>query len=256
MKARSLYLKIVLVALALTASLWAQDGLEGALSRANLASPANLGMPFSQTLGAADFDGDNKPDGAVFIDHGRLWSQSSFRTIELHLTGHGNTNLITCTNTIKGRVAGIRMRRTPDERLYSSGSRDACYWTQCFVSLGDPDAEDFMRRRDTNLANGGHHPDQQLGRLGARFYPGQRGRYPDDYRRQAINELPRQLPPSTASGQDLFGFTLFNQPDYLNLYNAQHGTGTLTALPYNSWYKCYDGMHNWNQLRPAPYDGI
>ncbi len=27
-------------------------------------------------------------------------------------------------------------------------------------------------------------------------------------------------------------------------------------LPYNSQYKCYDGMHNWNQLQPAPYDGM
>ena len=21
-------------------------------------------------------------------------------------------------------------------------------------------------------------------------------------------------------------------------------------------YKCYDGMHNWNQFQPAPYDGM
>ena len=36
------------------------------------------------------------------------------------------------------------MSRTPDERLYSSGSHDSFYWTQCYVSLGDPDGEDFM----------------------------------------------------------------------------------------------------------------
>ena len=35
------------------------------------------------------------------------------------------------------------MSRTPDQRLYSSGSRDAYAWTQCYVSIGDPDGEDF-----------------------------------------------------------------------------------------------------------------
>jgi hypothetical protein len=61
---------------------------------------------------------------------------------------------------------------------------------------------------------------------------------------------------------DLFFYSLQNQPDYLNLYNAQHAvpgtlntTATGTALPNNSQFKCYDGMHNWNQLQPAPYDG-
>jgi hypothetical protein len=56
---------------------------------------------------------------------------------------------------------------------------------------------------------------------------------------------------------DLFYFTLYNQPEYLDFYNSQHTTGaTITQLPYNSQYKCYDGMHNWNQVQPAPYDGM
>jgi Bacterial Ig domain/Abnormal spindle-like microcephaly-assoc'd, ASPM-SPD-2-Hydin len=58
------------------------------------------------------------------------------------------------------------------------------------------------------------------------------------------------------STADLFFFTLYNQPNYLNLYNSQHGGPAQTPLPYNSQYKCYDGMHNWNQLQPAPYDGM
>jgi hypothetical protein len=60
------------------------------------------------------------------------------------------------------------------------------------------------------------------------------------------------------SAADLFYFTLYNQPQYLDYYNnVQHGTATTpTALPYNSQFKCYDGMHNWNQLQPAPYDGM
>jgi hypothetical protein len=55
---------------------------------------------------------------------------------------------------------------------------------------------------------------------------------------------------------DLFYFSLYNQPNYLNFYNSQHGGPALTALPGNSQFKCYDGMHNWNQLEPAPYDGM
>ena len=35
-----------------------------------------------------------------------------------------------------------------------------------------------------------------------------------------------------------------------------HGGPAAPALPDNSQYKCYDGMHNWNQLQPAPYDGM
>jgi hypothetical protein len=93
MKSRSLALKIVVTALALTASsLWAQDGFQGALGRVNL-TPLNLGTAFSRTLAAADFDGDNKPDGAILIDYGWLRPQSSSRKIELHFTSRGNTVL-------------------------------------------------------------------------------------------------------------------------------------------------------------------
>ena len=60
-----------------------------------------------------------------------------------------------------------------------------------------------------------------------------------------------------ATNQDLFFFTLFDQPNYLDWYNAIHSTPATTphALPYNSQFKCYDAMHIWNQLQPAPYDG-
>jgi hypothetical protein len=61
------------------------------------------------------------------------------------------------------------------------------------------------------------------------------------------------------STSDPFYFSLENQPNYLDYYNnVEHsgGTGSATSLPYNSQYKCYDGMHNWNQLQPAPYDGM
>ncbi len=55
--------------------------------------------------------------------------------------------------------------------------------------------------------------------------------------------------------QDLFFFTLYDQPQYLDWYNSLHNGGTLHTLPYNSQYKCYDAMHIWNQVQPAPYDG-
>jgi hypothetical protein len=53
---------------------------------------------------------------------------------------------------------------------------------------------------------------------------------------------------------DLFFFSLYNQPQWLDVYN--HGATATTPLPNNSQFKCYDGMHNWNQIQPAPYDGM
>ena len=87
-----------------------------------------------------------------------------------------------------------------------------------------------------SLEAGGHHQDHQLGRLGAGL-PG---------RRHAQHELPRASPP-----RDLFYLhALEHQPH--DVYNP-----STTALPNrNSQFKCYDGMHNWNQLQPAPYDGM
>ncbi len=59
----------------------------------------------------------------------------------------------------------------------------------------------------------------------------------------------------TGTNADLFFFSLFNQPDYLDVYNNIHKGTPLHTIPNNSQFKCYDGMHNWNQLQPAPYDG-
>jgi hypothetical protein len=55
------------------------------------------------------------------------------------------------------------------------------------------------------------------------------------------------------STSDLFYFTLYNQPMYLDTY---YNGASAKSLPNNSQFKCYDGMHNWNQLQPAPYDGM
>ena len=61
---------------------------------------------------------------------------------------------------------------------------------------------------------------------------------------------------SSGPNPDLFYFSLESQPQYLDFYNSQHGGSAPTPLPSNSQFKCYDGMHNWNQLQPAPYDGM
>jgi hypothetical protein len=56
------------------------------------------------------------------------------------------------------------------------------------------------------------------------------------------------------STADLFYFTLYNQPSYLDVYN--NGGTPAHTLPNNSQFKCYDGLHAFNQLQPAPYDGM
>jgi hypothetical protein len=58
---------------------------------------------------------------------------------------------------------------------------------------------------------------------------------------------------SSGTNADLFFFSLFNQPMWLDSYN--NGGTPAHTIPNNSQYKCYDGMHNWNQVQPAPFDG-
>jgi len=88
----------------------AQDGVQGALPRGNLA--ANFASPFQQqTLAVADFDGDHKPDGAVLIDSGLLLTQSGFRTIELHFTGRANTDLTFESNQNTLAISALDVNR-------------------------------------------------------------------------------------------------------------------------------------------------
>ena len=48
-----------------------------------------------------------------------------------------------CAHAVTGKVTGVHMSRTPDERLYSTGTRDTFGYTQCYASLGSPDGADF-----------------------------------------------------------------------------------------------------------------
>lgn len=70
---------------------WAQDGLQGALSRTDLGWKLHPGTFFVPTLAAADLDGDNQPDGAILADAG--WGQRTVHTIELHFSGRENVAL-------------------------------------------------------------------------------------------------------------------------------------------------------------------
>jgi len=49
----------------------------------------------------------------------------------------------TCNNAVKGRVTNLHYSRPPNENLYGSGSRTSLSFTQCYVSLGDPDGDDI-----------------------------------------------------------------------------------------------------------------
>jgi hypothetical protein len=88
------------------------------------------------------------------------------------------------------------------------------------------------------------------------FYPGSTaGTGPTAGQKPYMNCPGQGTNVSGSPNQDLFYFSLFDQPNYLDWYNSEHNGGTLHTLPYNSQYKCYDAMHIWNQLQPAPYDG-
>lgn len=87
----------------------AQDGVQGALPRAYLTS--NLARPFQQTLAVADFDGDEKPDGAVLIDGSLLPPASGVRKIELHFTGRSNTDLSFESNQTDLAISALDVNR-------------------------------------------------------------------------------------------------------------------------------------------------
>jgi hypothetical protein len=50
---------------------------------------------------------------------------------------------LTCTASVSGTITDERQSRTPDQRLYTSGSGAANAFTQCYITLGDPDDDDF-----------------------------------------------------------------------------------------------------------------
>jgi len=77
-----------------TPALRAQDGAEGALARVN--PVASLGRPHNRFVGPklaiADFDSDDRPDGALLLEPASFLGSGSFQ-IELHFTGRKNANI-------------------------------------------------------------------------------------------------------------------------------------------------------------------
>ncbi|KVM97470.1 choice-of-anchor Q domain-containing protein [Burkholderia diffusa] len=68
------------------------------------------------------------------------------KTINARRTNAAKTGICDtspCPNTLKGRVTNLHYSRPPNENLYSSGSHDALSFSQCYVSVGDPDGEDY-----------------------------------------------------------------------------------------------------------------
>ena len=107
--------KIVLFALVLTTpSLWAQDGLMGAFSRLD-STTSLLRSPFDPRLIAADFDNDQKADGAVLRNAGQLGGQNIFR-IELHVTARTDTDLMFASDESALAISSLDVNRdgTPD----------------------------------------------------------------------------------------------------------------------------------------------
>ncbi|RQH05468.1 choice-of-anchor Q domain-containing protein [Paraburkholderia dinghuensis] len=47
-----------------------------------------------------------------------------------------------CNNSLSGRITNLHYSRPPNENLYGAGTRDSLSFTQCYVSVGDPDGDD------------------------------------------------------------------------------------------------------------------
>jgi len=76
-------------------ALKAQDGLSGAL---NVGEQRRISLPdHSPQVAAADFDDDEKPDGAILREAGLLNGERAFR-IEIHLTAGANDSITFSSN--------------------------------------------------------------------------------------------------------------------------------------------------------------
>jgi hypothetical protein len=92
MRPRFLFSAVTLFVLVLFSPYgWAQDGLGGALSRLEN-TRHTISDGFSPLVGIADFDNDQKPDGAILLDSVRSSGQRTVR-IEIHLTAGQNNDL-------------------------------------------------------------------------------------------------------------------------------------------------------------------
>jgi hypothetical protein len=115
MNLRPFIFRFALAALVLTTpSLWAQDGLQGALLRLGTRTDL-LRDSFGQRLVAADFDQDQKPDAAILLGGDHFEGLQAFR-IELYVT-HGKSQKLSFTSSAAAlslSVLDVNRDGTPD----------------------------------------------------------------------------------------------------------------------------------------------
>ena len=72
------------------------------------------------------------------------------------------------------------------------------------------------------------------------------------------DDIPNMNCPGQGTGTTRPLLLRFGEPaaSISTVYNSRHGGPAVTRCRNSSQFKCYDGMHNWNQLQPAPYDGM
>src|SRR5256886_10758774 len=190
-------------------------------------STGRIDPPWVKSEGWQGFSGQNS-----FIEFGKATFAPANGTLPAENGG------------IRGEViyASTRPFDDPQLLLHTSWTPDVPGVTINLYQVGTaPDGSQSLTLVDTTKTSS--FDDWAQG-----FYPGTQKPY---------MSCPGQLAqPTTSAAGDLFFFTLFNQPTYLDVYNASHGGPAAHTIPNNSQFKCYDGMHNWNQVQPAPYDGM
>jgi len=198
----------------------------GATTCSSILSTGRIDPPWVKSEGWQGFSGQNS-----FIEFGKATFAPANGTLPAENGG------------IRGEViyASTRPFDDPQLLLHTSWTPDVPGVTINLYQVGTaPDGSQSLTLVDSTKTSS--WDDWAQG-----FYPGTTNK--------PYMSCPGQLPaPTTSNAGDLFFFTLFNQPMFLDVYN-NGGTTPAHTIPNNSQFKCYDGMHNWNQVQPAPYDG-
>lgn len=99
---------LMLLALLSVPALKAQDGLRGAISAGDQRANALPGR--APELAAADFDNDQKPDGALLREAGLLNGERAFR-IEIHVTAGANNSITFASNESGLAISALDVNR-------------------------------------------------------------------------------------------------------------------------------------------------